>query len=192
VNPRDDLASLLAEQYSWIHTSAVAFDAGERSEAKRIASAIRTLIHQGAKPMSLLGQMKLRDSMTWLSTIDMSSTNRSGLWEYDDQKPGREATRRLPTFECDFETWWHGSIYPSSADTLSRAFFVTNLTNMDGGSHVDPKPPAHYVRISREGLLQPTRVNSAGARYRDKSDPTPSVVRTIAGEVLKSLDLADW
>lgn len=77
------------------------------------------------------------------------------------------------------------------ADTdLDRSWFVLNTANFDGGAHVDPTLPDSYRSLAREGGLKPLRINSAGQRYPDSSDPVPSALRTICTEVVMSIEAA--
>src|SRR5687768_7122018 len=55
--PRSDLEKQLEEQVDFLLVSAARYDAGAPIEAKRIALAIRILVHETAQSKSLLGQL---------------------------------------------------------------------------------------------------------------------------------------
>ncbi|MFP3702034.1 hypothetical protein SB758_41815, partial [Burkholderia sp. SIMBA_013] len=54
---------LLSEQLGFLKRSALAFDEGEASEAKRVAVSLRVLLHDTPASESLLKQMQLKDSI---------------------------------------------------------------------------------------------------------------------------------
>jgi hypothetical protein len=193
---RRDLPELLAEHLDWLHASAERFDLGKVSEAKRIATSIRSLVHTTDASASLLSQMKLRESMSWRSSVEMvrpdGTTHADGLWMSVPLEPGFVALRGWPEYTTDFNTWWNGSLGTIGDVKLSRHYFVWHAANIDGGAHVDPVVPDHYQSLSRRGGLRPARVNSAGDGYPDSSDPTPSALRTICTEIIVSIEEAKW
>ncbi len=67
---------------------------------------------------------------------------------------------------------------------------VLQVANFDGGVHVGPELPIEYKSISRDGGLEPARINSAGATYPDSSNPMPSGLRTLCNEVVISIEAA--
>ncbi|WP_129590564.1 hypothetical protein [Cryobacterium aureum] len=193
---RRDLDERLAEHLDWLRASAARFDAGTTSEAKRIATSVRTLVHTTEVSTSLLTQMNLRDSMTWLSAVEMvrpdGLPHTDGLWVSLPNMPGFEPIRGLPKYTTSFESWWYGSLGAIGGVELSRSYFVLHAANIDGGAHVDPHIPDHYKDLSRLGGLKPVRINSAGNPYPDSSDPTPSALRTICTEIVVSIEEAKW
>lgn len=193
---RSDLAERLAEHVDWLRASAVRFDAGTTSESKRIASSVRSLVHTTELSTSLLSQMKLRDSMIWRSAVDMVTADDeiypNALWVSVANVGGFEPIKGIPEYRTDFETWWRGPLGTIGGVELSRYYFVWHAANIDGGAHVDPRLPEHYESLSRKGGLQPLRINSAGNRYPDWSDPTPSALRTICTEIVISIEAAKW
>jgi hypothetical protein len=54
---REDLVAHLREQYGFLAVSCELFDQGNEAEAKRIAVAIRTLVHDTPASHSLLEQL---------------------------------------------------------------------------------------------------------------------------------------
>ncbi|TFD52180.1 hypothetical protein E3T55_06875 [Cryobacterium frigoriphilum] len=193
---RRDLAERLAEHVDWLRASAVRFDAGTTSEAKRIATSIRSLVHTTDSSTSLLTQMNLRDSMVWRSAVNMvpsdGETHADALWVSVPSVPGFQPIKGMPEHLTDFETWWRGSLGTVEGVELSRHYFVWHAANVDGGAHVDPRLPDHYDSLSRKGGLKPLRINSAGNSYPDRSDPTPSALRTMCTEIVISIEEAKW
>jgi hypothetical protein len=62
------LEALLAEQYDYLVASAVRFDEGYHHEWKRLAVALRVLVHDTAKSASLLSQLGIKDALAFLDT----------------------------------------------------------------------------------------------------------------------------
>jgi hypothetical protein len=178
---------LLWEHVDWLRASAARFDDGHISESKRIAVAVRTLVHDTAVSRSLLGQLGVRDRMTWLSAAGRGKPP----WTFDPKTPGFRHRGLADAVDLDFEIWWRGELLPLERASIDRSWLVLNVANFDGGAHVDPQLPAEYRAVSRDGELHPHRVNSAGTLYRDTTDPIPWGLRTICSEVIASIERAE-
>lgn len=59
----DELQEHFAEQIYFLKASADAFDKGFEGESKRLAVALRVLLHDTPKSKSLLGQLELKDHL---------------------------------------------------------------------------------------------------------------------------------
>jgi hypothetical protein len=190
---RRELKELLGEHLDWLRASGERFDAGHVSESKRIAVAIRALVHDTSASTSLLTQLGMRNQMTWLSAVPLEATGFSGPpWVDSPQSSGFEPLSILPSHSSDFDSWWTWSLLPDFDVAVTRSWLVLQVANFDGGAHVDPTLPASYRSLSREGGLEPLRINSAGGRYKDSSNPIPSGLRTICSEVVVSIEAAAW
>lgn len=188
---KEELTALVWEHHDWLMTSAARFDEGHISESKRIAVAIRTLVHHAGKSRSLLRQLGVRDQMQWLSAVPAGETGaRSPLWTYDPHEVGFGHLAIAPVHPVDFFTWWNSAVITYDDVPVSRSWMVLNVANFDGGAHVDPNLPAVYKALSRDGALRPYRVNSVGTLYRDTSDFIPSALRTMCSEVVCSIEAA--
>jgi hypothetical protein len=175
VRTRQDLEQRLGEHIKWLRSSAQAFDAGDASEAKRIATAMRTLVHDTGVSRGLLVQAGMRDRIPWLSAVELEPDGFAGPpWLETVDMPGYRHIPGIPEFECTFQEWWKGRLLEYKATPIDRAWFVLRTTNFDGGAHVDPVLPADYRAITRDGGLEPKRINSAGNAYPDLSNPVPS------------------
>jgi len=60
---REDLELQLKEQVGFLRTSARLYDEGDRTEAKRLANALRILLYDQGKSQSLLGQPGMRSGL---------------------------------------------------------------------------------------------------------------------------------
>ena len=188
---RRELEQRLGEQVAWLRASALSFDAGTTSESKRMAVAIRTLVHDTAVSQGLLTQLKMRDRITWLSAVPLLNGGfTSPPWIDGPHEPGFKHIPGMAPFECTFSQWWRGRLFEFNGTTIDRSWFVLQTANFDGGAHVDPVLPADYKAVTREGGLKPLRINSIGNPYPDSSDPVPSALRTICTEIVMSIEQA--
>jgi hypothetical protein len=64
----DDLVQKLREQLGFLRTSAARFDAGEVSEATRLAMPIRVLVYDTRASHSLLGQLGVKANLRFFDT----------------------------------------------------------------------------------------------------------------------------
>jgi hypothetical protein len=164
------LSELLAEQVSFLRSSAAAYDGGELAEAKRLATTVSTLVNSNRRGTSvaLLSQIGVRDHMSFLSyaeplqfrfpkvclVIAQINSTTGGTFIPICHSP--MGTRYLPQQWVAFETWWRSEpIYEVVLDdgttgTLSRMDLVRYLRSQDGGSHIDADITEEtYVRLSR-------------------------------------------
>jgi hypothetical protein len=65
---RDELLAELAEQRGFLAVSSAAFDDGDHAEAKRIAAALRTLLHDHESHRAVLVGLGTREQIGWLDT----------------------------------------------------------------------------------------------------------------------------
>src|SRR4051794_24926166 len=65
---QDELRQLLSEQVRLMRRSAKYFDEGDESEAKRLATHIRVLVHDTKASHSLLGLLGVKASMRFVDT----------------------------------------------------------------------------------------------------------------------------
>lgn len=169
----------------------MSFDAGVTSEAKRIAVVIRTLVHDTAVSRGLLGQLRMRDEIRWLSAVAPTASGFAGPpWLDGPFEPEYRHIPGMPAFECSFQEWWRGRLLEFDSTPIDRSWFVLTTANFDGGAHVDPALPAAYRSITRDGGLKTVRINSAGDPYPDLTDPVPSALRTICTELVVSVERA--
>ena len=67
---RVDYDDQLTTQFEFMMRSAAAFDEGVMAEAQRLATTARVLLNDSGRAKSLLSQMSLLDTMTFLDTAD--------------------------------------------------------------------------------------------------------------------------
>lgn len=161
----EEVGAALVEQRDFLRRSCEAYDAGILAEAKRIATAIYIICHDGSgtNTRSLLRQLKLKDGLKFISTaksLEDGAVPRTALagamylgggmafvpWFLcvNDEKPVRR--------EVAFSRWWEETVFetvrqreiipngatPYIADkTLSRKNIVFFMRSQDNGSHFD-------------------------------------------------------
>ncbi|MFE2961817.1 hypothetical protein [Nocardia tengchongensis] len=201
-HPRDrDLENDLSEQLRFLVSSATAFDGGELPESKRIAVAIRVLVHDTNNSHSLLAQLGIKTSLTWadsapvidrdpnivgrspgLTAIGIGSDGIIFVARMSDQIEQSVSTRYV-----SFDDWWHGAVLlDANGAEFSRKDLVLALANKDGGAHIDRLNENTYalVHSNSTGFTRFGGDNAAGEPI-----PTPiyASVRTIAEELLLTL-----
>jgi len=204
---RADLIRHLHEQMQFLRNSSDQFDRGQIAEAKRLATAVRVLVHDTPRARSLLGQLGLKHTLRFsdtslepenpepvrladgryrqslrkdagLALIRMRS-GEGGYWPVLEGRPGR---RLAP-----FESWWTDPVLrDGQGNDFARKDLVLGLAHLDGGAHVDPELPAAYAALSRSNSLG-WEMHISGELVSLES-PVLANVRQIAYEVELTLD----
>ena len=201
---RKDLQAQLDEQLRFLRTSCELWDKGDRSEAKRIAAVVRTLVHDTKNCTPLLRQLgkgqKFWDTafnvpndgaqQVWRCRLALPDATRGGTWapllDNDDSR------------KVDFDIWWTETIVINAeGQTFSRKDLILNAAETDGGVHVDPKLDRAYAELTRENSCQmlgePIDMsngwpeNLAGHKFLQMESPVNASIRQVGHEVLKTL-----
>jgi SEC-C motif len=198
--PRDfrqsqaELEVQLSEQLDHIQSSCERFDKGVSAEAKRLALAVRILVHDRRQSPSLLSQLGRKGMNFWDSAVAYDPSNLADQWGLLVMTAGGN----LPTFVAPFdrgsggrwiafEDWWTGVIFRDRQQReMTRAGLILAVANQDGGAHVDPALEAAYAALSRQNSLGWTKTYTDG-RHEPADPPHLEAVRQIAHEVLKTL-----
>ncbi len=201
IQTRDELVDHLKDQIAFMKQSASSYDNGFEDEAKRLAVAIRILVHDTSSSKSLLSSLnkksiKFYDSANsydpknllpynGLTMMRLSTSEGAGyVAPLDGGPPSRSRTRKIA-----FNTWWNGVfvIRDKYGKTFTRRDLVLNTANTDGGAHIDPTLDEPYAKLSR--------FNSLGWKVfrRDIEDdfsnsPVLPIIRQITHEVFKTLN----
>ena len=188
-----ELEAHLKEQISFLEASANSFDAGMEEEAKRLAVAIRILVHDTSSSHSLIGQVG--KNLEFLDTSsDLDSNNilaHGGLIVLLNELHQTRYVAMLDNFPSntikmiDFDSWWSKPVFvDKKGRKLTRKNLILTAANQDGGAHVDSSLDETYANLSRNGLDMIVS-HGKGARLLDK--PERVAIRQIAHEVLKTL-----
>lgn len=191
---RDQLQTQLNEQLEFLQRSSDAFDRGHVAEAKRLAVAIRILVHDTRSSHSLLGQLNMLGIDFYDTLTPLTGTSiipEMGLIVQHLGRAGVEYAAPLDNVasakQTAFAVWWGGTIcrMPDGAE-ISRSSLVLTASNQDGGAHVDPSLDDLYHRLVHQNGLGYV-VSSEGLPGAPMGDPTKAALRQIAHEVLKTL-----
>src|SRR5574341_846058 len=113
---QEDLEQQLADQIGFLKRSAIEFDSGITSEAKRMALAIRDLVHDTTNSVSLLQQLGWKgrffcDTSVGIDMDNMADQNALALRELDWSGPAtyRPFLDDVPDGRkrwVAFDDWW--------------------------------------------------------------------------------------
>ncbi|URN85161.1 hypothetical protein [Acetobacterium wieringae] len=204
IRVESEYKSILNEQIHFLIKSAEEFDKGYFSEAKRLATTIRVLLHDTRTSISLLKQIGIKDSIKYYNTANF-------LKEEVEYYMGPISVVTIPdphvlkrtyintylpvldemkNTESDnwitFDTWWTHKIFIASGISFTRKEFVHYLANQDGGAHIDPQLDEKYCMLTKNSF-------SFLAKYKgiDKEIPFENLhlamSRQIAHELLITL-----
>ncbi|MEK7524718.1 MAG: hypothetical protein AAB588_06875 [Patescibacteria group bacterium] len=160
----EELEGHLNEQIVFLKVSAEAYDKGFSGEAKRLAIALRILLHDTSSSRSLLGQLGRKNGMFLDSSFPLPSNDSPIIASYAGLAVlGSKAMPKLEDRECEtmkpFEEWWHRVvIIDNERNSFTRESIVLNVADKDGGAHIDPSLNDAYMKL--------TRKNSMGWKYR--------------------------
>lgn len=150
------LKARLADQIDYLEASTARFDAGWHSEANRMATCVRALVHDTSRSQSLYTQLGIKEELRWLKSdgpqlldhhriIARLALVRFGFtFTGDETRVSIEATPQedmlRPAYLVDFSTWWSSPVMVTVTNRIDRRAIVLALANLDGGAHVDPDP----------------------------------------------------
>lgn len=188
-----DLEDQLRDQIQFIICSADSFDRGFEAEAKRLAHALRVLLHETVRSRSLLGQLGTLDRLFLDTASPVHEDNLLTTHALAAIRMGQGEPRYVPALDSrpstqmkSFADWWAATIIvDDNQNKLSRSDIVLAVAHKDGGSHVDPILSEQYAALSRG--------NSLGWQYEGPNGSIAlrsaegAAVRQIAHEVLRTL-----
>jgi hypothetical protein len=194
---RIELENQLKEQMGFLITSCRLYDEGRHAEAKRMAVTLRILFHETNKSRSLLGQLHLRE-IFWVNTAH--PYDRENLVSHVALiaikfEPGRvpwlipKVTANGELEKIEFNKWWSHPVIVSVTGSEKRFFsrrnLILNVSDTDGGAHVDPELEDFYAELSRKNSVG-IMVIKGEEKYPLLHPEIPSL-RQIAHEVLLTL-----
>jgi len=196
---KEELREHLRDTLQAVELSACAFDEGHEGEAKRLAAAIRVLVHDTGHSKSLLGQLGLKTIpfcdtsiprhpktiMTYngITAIGLTSQGATYVAPLDELPVGS-----LPR-QVSFTEWWNGVVFvDQGGHETTRGDLILAVADKDGGDHVDPMLDEKYASLSRRNALA---WRFSGPRVDVPLErPEKAAVRQIAHEILRSLNPA--
>ena len=200
---REDLLHHLEDQINFIIASAISFDQGFQGEAKRLATTIRVLVHDTRNSSALLTQLRKMNILFFDSALSFDPNNRlssncltmirlskqDGLkmkGDYvaplDSESPTRSNNKKI-----GFRRWWDINVVFKEKDggIFKRKDIILNLSNKEGGAHIDPELDESYANLTKFNSLA-WKVYTKDEK-KDMGNPVPSAIRQIAHEVIKTL-----
>jgi len=197
IQSKDELQQHLKDTVQALELSSNSFDEGREGEAKRLAAAIRVLVHDTDSSKSLLGQLGQRAINFYDTSIPRHPKEiltYSGIIGMDFTRQGVKYLAPLdflppksPPRWISFEEWWNGIIFVDRKDNkTSRKDLILAVANKDGGAHVDPVLNEKYADLSRRNSLAWRFSSVRGDAPLE--GPEKATIRQIAHEVLKSLN----
>ncbi len=195
----EELQQHLKDTVQALELSVRAFDEGFDGEAKRLAAAIRVLVHDTSYSKSLLDQLEQKIIPFYDTCAPRPNHNYitySGLTATDITPQSATYIALLDNLPPDhsphwvsFDAWWNRIVFiDQKGSETSRKDLILSIANKDGGTHVDPVLDEKYANLSRH--------NALGWRFSNATSDVPlegpekAATRQIAHEVLKSLNPA--
>ncbi len=197
---KEELQQHLRDTVQALELSAHAFDdEGFEGEGKRLAAAIRVLVHDTKSSKSLLGQLgqktihfydasmprhpKIITTYNGLAAMSLTPQGATYVALLDDLPPDN------PPRWINFDEWWNMVTFiDKNGSETSRRDLILAVANKDGGAHVDPVLDDKYANLSRGNSLAWRFSGPRGDAPLE--GPEKAAVRQIAHEVLKSLNPA--
>lgn len=153
-----DFREQLEKQLRFLKTSCDTYDTGDKDEAIRIATVLRTLFHTTKNSTSLLSHLKSQDIELlsvcekipegvkfWTNLTVMKLSPVEGWAEYHPKLH----TARIKKL-VSFNQWWrYETVYLLGSLLVSRRDLVLSAVNKDGGAHVDSKLNAEYEEVMK-------------------------------------------
>jgi len=191
----EDLRDQLKVQIGFLVQSSDAYDRGNVDEAKRLAIALRILLHdKGRTSVSLLTLLNKKDILFYDTALEYNPNNLLSMPGLVMLKAGPDGGEYIPPLDmrCSkgkipFPQWWSNIVVVDiKGNKSTRKDLVLTVCEKDGGAHVDPKLDEAYYAFSRS--------NSLGWKYQKDGvvqdftgRPELASIRQVAYEVLKSL-----
>jgi hypothetical protein len=192
---RARLVHHLAEQTQFMRASAAAFDAGFEGEAKRMAVAIRILVHDTEQSQSLLRQLDMK-TIKFIDTAHefdpKNLLSHAGLVGMELGPNGARykallGNRPNKAMRVTFHDWWNKPVFVDrERNVLTRKDLVTIAANQDGVAHVDPALDARYANLAQ--ALGWQAVSGSSPRFMEGAEA--AAIRQITYELLETLDQA--
>ena len=196
IQSKKEILKHFKEQCNFLESSCKAYDEGNISEGKRLATSLRVLLHDTSNSISLLQHLDMKDINFYDTTIKfpigafvpafhpllLVGVKMGKFIPRLDRMPPTTKIKRI-----SFEKWWNMPILRNVQGTyLTRKDVVTYVANKDGGAHIDKKLPEKYADISRKNTLGWSH-RSSGQDTKDIMGAELASVRQITHEVLKTL-----
>lgn len=194
---KEDFLNLLEEQIYFLNRSSEEYDRGYTMESKRLASHIRTLVHDTRHSTSLLKHLNCKTQMYFFNTAipeskfglcGMTTTTENGGRTFYHPPLGNLSEIRQKNPWVTFNTWWNEvKVLSDGKNKFSRKDLILALANKDGGAHVDKELEEPYAKLSRGNSMRVYHQNQSGILV-DVFGVELASVRQITFELLRSIE----
>jgi hypothetical protein len=198
-----DLKRDFFEQAGFLRASCISYDSGNIAEAKRIALAMRILLHDNRSSRSLLGQLGIKEKLNYWSVLpallhdpearDLFAFFSALIIRFDGSKePIAEPNLGSALSKCSFSEWWNGLQVKNEDVVLTRRDIVLSVADTDGGAHIDPELKGSYAELVKNNGYG-IEIHEVDSTTGDKTiKPLAGqhelmLVRQIANELLNTL-----
>lgn len=195
----EELKDQLKAQIGFLIKSSDAYDKGLIDEAKRLATAIRILLHDGGRnSTSLLTLLKKKHILFYDTSLDYDPNNLLVTPGLLVMKMGPSGGEYIPPLgngppiryskgKIPFVRWWNKIVLVDGRGNKStRRDLVLTVCDKDGGAHVDARLDEAYYAFSRSNSLG-WKYQKDGVEQDFGGRPELASIRQIAYEVLESL-----
>jgi len=210
---RDELLVHFRDQLGFLRSSAEAFDQGNDAESKRIAVALRVLLHNTKESTSVFKQLGVQHQIRFLDTAAIPQPAKPGtiVRRFDPGLAVIEMGQGTARFKAPlnddgpetygpqlFRQWWNRPVLEDlRRESFTRKDLVLFMANKQG-AHVDPaiKPRLFALTrlnslgwgLNREGDTI-SLVVPAGPDDEPMGNPVPANIRQIAYEVERTVEI---
>jgi len=199
--PLTDIEEEFRVQLKLLRKSCEEYDQGDEDEYRRIAVALRILLHDRGQSKSVAGQLGLKSVVFKAFSPPIDPNNlitempmiMMGMSSARPQPHYRPVLNMCPTSGLrllDFDQWWSELVFKSPGGiTMDRAGMVMHVADQAGGAHVDPELDEVFHKIAKE--------NEAGWMMSSNGQEHPlegierAYLRQIGHEVLETLE-SEW
>ena len=200
-----DFEQHLLDTREALQLSSDAYDRGYKGEAKRLALAVRVLVHDTGASTSLLTHLGKKDipfyaTPNWPqmggrnllpNNTLVGVLNRGGadVDESLEYKPNLDSLDNVfPPRDLNFDEWWDDTaVVDAQGEAFARKQIVLTLANKDGGGHVDAELTRKYGALSRQNSFG-WKVTVDGEQHDPPHGAHLAAMRQIAYEMTRTLD----
>jgi hypothetical protein len=151
-----ELHTHVKEQVDFLRVSTSAYDHGNEAEAKRLALAIRVLVHDSGNSRSLLQTLDVKQTLNFWSFWDPSIAQGKTIFCALGMSLDKGGMRYvpaggMPVCRLKFDDWWNRVALYNKVEGVEFTCkdAVLGVANKDGGAHVDPSLDEAYAKVSR-------------------------------------------
>lgn len=201
--PLTSIQNEFKTQLKFLRSSCEQYDAGDRDEFRRIALAVRVLLHDRGYSRSVAGQLDLKSVPFRTFSLPLDPSNLISETPLIIIRTGQDGTTYLPCLDMfpieartlNFEEWWNEDVFQSSSGiSMARSGFILHTADQAGGAHVDPELDEDFHKIANEnegGWTVMSGPIDNPSHSKPMQDLEKAYVRQIGFEVLSTLE-PEW